>query len=332
MSRGQRPKREPMPHVHKQEIVIVVGLFLFACSELVLVVNGDDASVGVVAALLLFAPLVGFYLFVSLSAVQRLLRATASTGTRASVCMALLVTAIAGYCRASGQPVVAHAFAYAVYLFAPLLILKAWPRVWSGTDRAAHRPIRQLLAAVFLWLPLSQGWLRLRLAGGFDASHLGAVAVAMYLFLIIEPLDNVGYTFTLPRRDWLLAGLAFLVFTTLALPMGLGTGFLLWHPRLSADNVAASPLRIYLATAIPEEFLFRGVIQNLAARRFGHSKGLLLAAVVFGLAHPPDLRYMVLASLAGVAYGWVYDHTGHITASALTHAAVDGVWQLLFRR
>ena len=40
---------------------------------------------------------------------------------------------------------------------------------------------------------------------------------------------------------------------------------------------------------------------------------------------------MVLATLAGVAYGWVYQRTGRITASALTHAAVDWVWKLLFR-
>jgi membrane protease YdiL (CAAX protease family) len=101
---------------------------------------------------------------------------------------------------------------------------------------------------------------------------------------------------------------------------------------LTADNLAGAPLRIYLATGIPEELLFRGVIQNLAVRRYGYPQGLLLAAVVFGFAHLPDLRYMLLASLAGVAYGWVYHRTRHITASALTHAAVDWVWRLLFMR
>ena len=55
------------------------------------------------------------------------------------------------------------------------------------------------------------------------------------------------------------------------------------------------------------------------------------SSIIFGLAHLPDLRYVVLATLAGVAYGWVYLATRRITASAVTHALVDWIWLLLFR-
>ncbi|HEU4925821.1 MAG TPA: CPBP family intramembrane glutamic endopeptidase [Vicinamibacterales bacterium] len=45
----------------------------------------------------------------------------------------------------------------------------------------------------------------------------------------------------------------------------------------------------------------------------------------------PDARYVLLATLAGVAYGWVYQVTRRITASAVTHALVDWMWVLLLR-
>jgi len=64
--------------------------------------------------------------------------------------------------------------------------------------------------------------------------------------------------------------------------------------------------------------------------RLRHRLGV--SAVVFGFAHLPDPRYVLLASLAGAAYGWVYWRTKRITASALTHAGVDWIWRLSFHR
>ena len=83
---------------------------------------------------------------------------------------------------------------------------------------------------------------------------------------------------------------------------------------------------------MPEEFLFRGLIQNLLSRRLGVPLGLAVGSVIFGLSHLPDPRYAVLATIAGVAYGWVYLRTGKVTASAITHALVDAVWVILLRR
>ena len=96
----------------------------------------------------------------------------------------------------------------------------------------------------------------------------------------------------------------------------------------------------YLFTALPEELLFRGVIQNLLERRFPQWPGLTigLAAVVFGLAHldnptpgypVPNMTYVAMATLAGLAYGWTWRRTGKITASAVTHALVNFMWGIL---
>lgn len=312
------------------DVLTCFALFVFACGEFFLALSGDRSG-SRTAAVLLFIPLIACYLALSLASVQRALRATVSTATRASIGLALLVVAIGAYCLGAGLPIVRFTVAYALYLFVPLAVLTVARPSASDARPTPTRQIRQIVAAVLLWLPLSLGWLKLRLVPGFDASHLVAIVAALYLFLIVDPLDGIGYSLALRRRDWALAVGAFLVFTAIAVPIGLGTGFLAWHPQPTVDNIFALPIRIYLATAIPEEFLFRGIFQNLAVRALGFPAGLLVAAIVFGLAHPPDPRYMLLAALAGVAYGWVYQRTGRITASALTHAAVDWVWKLLFR-
>ena len=124
-------------------------------------------------------------------------------------------------------------------------------------------------------------------------------------------------------------GWGWAAYVVVALPLGFLTGFLTWRPDVDVAGLMAMPVIIYMTTALPEEFLFRGVIQNLLTRCWKPRVGLWVAAIVFGLAHLPDLRYVLLATLAGLGYGWVYARTGKITASALTHTGVNWIWKLL---
>ena len=48
-------------------------------------------------------------------------------------------------------------------------------------------------------------------------------------------------------------------------------------------------------------------------------------------AHPLyDWRYVTIATVAGIAYGIVYNRTGKVTAAAITHSLVDIVRGLCF--
>jgi membrane protease YdiL (CAAX protease family) len=63
--------------------------------------------------------------------------------------------------------------------------------------------------------------------------------------------------------------------------------------------------------------------------------GWWTASVLFGFSHItnmgfPNWRYVILASLAGLFYGWTWRKTGSIFASALVHGAVDATWHFLF--
>ncbi|HEY6330061.1 MAG TPA: CPBP family intramembrane glutamic endopeptidase, partial [Blastocatellia bacterium] len=63
--------------------------------------------------------------------------------------------------------------------------------------------------------------------------------------------------------------------------------------------------------------------------------GLVLGSVIFGAAHldnPPKIwRYAMLATLAGLAYGWTYMKTRSSVASSIVHMLVDWVWGVFFR-
>jgi membrane protease YdiL (CAAX protease family) len=104
--------------------------------------------------------------------------------------------------------------------------------------------------------------------------------------------------------------------------------------------------------AIPEEVLFRGIMQRQAERAWPASPWvvLLMVSLIFGLAHsnnpqPPywtfslggglhvrfAWAYVLLASLAGLAYGWIYRSSGRLMPAALVHATVDWTWWAFFK-
>jgi uncharacterized protein len=226
----------------------------------------------------------------------------------------------------AGLPVLPRAAAFGAYLTVPAVL------VCAGRARMPEA-VRVLAAAIVLWLPIEFDLLpplRLPPPDGLRAAPFAALAAGLYLFLVACPLDRIGYSFQLSRREWQVALTATAAFAIVGVPIGLATGFLEWNPRPDAIRLAVAPIAIYLATGVPEEFLFRGLIQNSLERSVGRA-ALPIASIIFGLAHLPDPRYVLLATLAGVAYGWVYLVTRRITASAVTHALVDWIWVLLFR-
>jgi membrane protease YdiL (CAAX protease family) len=94
---------------------------------------------------------------------------------------------------------------------------------------------------------------------------------------------------------------------------------------------------ILFFTAWPEELLFRGLLQNILVRSAKSDlAGWWTASVLFGFSHItnmgfPNWRYVILASIAGLFYGWTWRKTGSIFASAIVHGLVDATWHFLFR-
>jgi membrane protease YdiL (CAAX protease family) len=217
-----------------------------------------------------------------------------------------------------------------VYTFLPVAAV-----VW-GQD---------FLAILLLWLPIEFGAgqnLIPRAAQGFlhSVAYGIAILLGLTLFLGYRKLDGMKYHLSrLPRDYWLpLAGFALLA--PVLILLGIAIGFLPYPhlPTQGGGRMAAGAGIIFAATALPEEILFRALIQNLLFQRFGPGPLTLLAAsVIFGCAHLdngpqplPNWRYAILATIAGWAYGKVFDKSTTILSSAALHTLVDWTKHFFF--
>ena len=309
----------------------VVASVLF-CLALVayFTANAHGAPVARPLPLGLFVLLAGSYVALGVPDISgRLSEALDRRLVRILAGPAVLWSACVVYAAGAGLSVGDRAFDFALYLAIPSLILA------TGHAKPGQLPWRELAVAASLGAGVKYHLLPalpVPAPGGYDASRLVGLVAGLYFFLVARPLDGVGYRWSITRRDAGTAVLVFLVYAAIALPIGFGTGFITWNPRAAALSLLLQPLIIYLVTAVPEEFLFRGLIQNLLSRWLSVPVGLAIASVVFGLSHLPDPRYALLATIAGLAYGFVYLRTGKVTASAITHALVDAVWVILLHR
>jgi membrane protease YdiL (CAAX protease family) len=88
-------------------------------------------------------------------------------------------------------------------------------------------------------------------------------------------------------------------------------------------------------TCIAEEMLFRGVIQkhllNLVSDTRYQILVVLFVGVLFGFAHyAGGITYAILASVAGIGYGYTYYRSGRIESAILTHFLLNSVHFLFF--
>jgi membrane protease YdiL (CAAX protease family) len=226
-----------------------------------------------------------------------------------------------------------------LYVFIPSVALVNRP----SNAKSLH-PL-DIIAILTIWLPIEFDLLpaaSAHLADSVDIPIplLTGVVLGLICYLVLRPLPRLGYTFRINGRDVKVAGQAFLTYMIIALPLGLVTRFLVVDvaPFSTFQWILAWPLG-YLFTALPEEMLFRGIIQQQIHDRVKNERlALVIASLIFGLAHlnnstagypVPNWMYVIMATLAGLAYGWTWHKTGKITASAIVHATVNFVWGIL---
>jgi membrane protease YdiL (CAAX protease family) len=246
----------------------------------------------------------------------------------------LLLTALfAAASVLAGAASVAIVAAVLAYTAAPTLCVFLAGRGPAGKPRAWD-----FIAILLLWLPLEfAAGARLvpRPAQGFLHSVAYGVAILLGLILFLCFRGFEGMKYNLPRRvsDFGLALAAFAMTAPVLIGVGILIGFLPSPhlPTATGGKMAAAIGIIFAGTALPEEILFRSLIQNLMMQRWGANlRTLLAAALIFGAAHLdngpqplPNWRYMILATVAGVAYGKVFQKGSSVVASASLHMLVD---------
>jgi uncharacterized protein len=227
---------------------------------------------------------------------------------------------------------------FALYALLPVAVAAL---LWQAkiVDSARHGDRRDFLVLAILGLAVDLRW--------FEPAWPPHLAVfnkmllldaGIYGFLVIRGLDGVGFDLRLQLRDAGIGARELLLYTPIAVVLGLGIGFLHFHaqwPRLI--ELLGAFFLTFLFIAVPEELFFRGWLQNLLERRVGRYPALFLTAALFGLSHFNkraahfNWRYVLLAALAGIFYGRAWRHDRRVGASAITHASVDTIWSLWLR-
>ena len=196
-----------------------------------------------------------------------------------------------------------------------------------------------LVVILLLWLPIElNAGVRLIPRHAQSLLHTVAYGVALTLalvfFLAYRGLKGMKYNLPARVMDLIDPLIAFLPLAPILIGLGLALKFLPpphVSAHLSAMPVVKSFALILVGTALPEEILFRSLIQNWLMQKLGASTStLILASIIFGCAHLnngpqplPNWRYMILATIAGYAYGRVFERASSATASMILHALVD---------
>jgi membrane protease YdiL (CAAX protease family) len=217
---------------------------------------------------------------------------------------------------------------------------------FAGVGPAQRPSALDFAAIALLWFPLEfpAGVARLiaKHAQGFLHSVAYGIAILLGLAIFLCFRQMSGMKYHLPRTSGdvrnMLIGFA-LTAPVLAV-VGIAIGFIpMPHaPSASVGKMAFAAVIIFCGTALPEEILFRSMIQNLLMQRFGeNTRTLIVASVIFGAAHLdngpqplPNWRYMILATIAGFAYGRVFQRSTSVLASTGFHMLVDWTKHFFF--
>ena len=268
---------------------------------------------------------------------QQLLHGRPSTLWAAPILLTAVFAAASWYAGAFGVPLTLMVLAYTL---APVAVA-----YWQGPAVEPRPGALDFLGIAILWFPIefaAGGALVPRAAQGFLHSVAYGIAILLGLILWTGFRSFAGMKYNPPRRKrdlWLpLAGFGLLA--PVLATVGIAIGFIPppHLPTQSAGRMAAAIGIIYAATALPEEILFRALIQNLLMQRFGSTaRTLLLASFIFGCAHldngpqpVPNWRYMIMATIAGYAYGKVFQKASTVLSSAGLHMMVDWTKHFFF--
>jgi membrane protease YdiL (CAAX protease family) len=161
---------------------------------------------------------------------------------------------------------------------------------------------------------------------------LGILAVGVGWFLGMNPLELV-------TGDWWALAWGCLAALPMLAALAL-TEYLSFWPFRDINDVVDQLLRPLFAktsvaklavisalAGIGEELMFRGLIQEGLARWIGEPMGVWIAlgvaSILFGLLHPMNLAYVLLAAVMGLCLGGLWIVTGNLLVPIVSHAVYD---------
>lgn len=218
------------------------------------------------------------------------------------------------------------------YVLAPSLL-----GYYSQSVSPTRIGILEIAFILAIWIPVDSGQIQevWPWPGGV-AKNVYTIPMAVVLVSYLarwQAMDGLVFRWPTEKKPYLEAVLILTGFLAVAIPFGFITDFIAFKPRdPSVAKIGLSFILTFLLVGVPEEVLFRGIIQRRITQITGKSwLGLLIAAVIFGFSHfnngpVPDWRYIFIASIAGVFYGISYLRSGSLVPAILVHTSVDVIW------
>ena len=221
-------------------------------------------------------------------------------------------------------------------------VLTSWFVVQPGKRSIADILFVVFVAAVIL--SKAFGHIYILLAKPIAAEilgHLMWVRLGIFAILTIREMGGIDFGFLPTAKDWLIGLLSFAAFMPAALFTASLVHFTAPHapvgPWWMTLTIAARWMAAGLwVIALSEEFIFRGVLQQILAKHAGKIAGLFLASVLFGLVHLPfgnqfpNWRHVAMATVLGLFCGISYWRAGSVRASMVTHALAIASWKVFF--
>ncbi|WP_341756060.1 MULTISPECIES: CPBP family intramembrane glutamic endopeptidase [unclassified Candidatus Tisiphia] len=168
-----------------------------------------------------------------------------------------------------------------------------------------------------------------------------ALPFTLYLNLdkTIVGLIIIGLTLDLAstRNEWkiLLSQVFYrlpIVISVMVL-LSIAFGYIKFAPKIPQDLWIWVISNLFF-TCVAEEGLFRGFFQEALSQlkyKYSENIAVLIPAVLFGGMHYlGGLKYVILATIAGILYGWIYKVTKRIEASIIAHFMLNLTHILFF--
>jgi membrane protease YdiL (CAAX protease family) len=316
-------------------VITVVLLWAAAVAAAYFYSRLEHVPAAIVSAVLpAFLIELAFYIAPAFGAIRRTLDRAFS---RVSLAIVLTLAAILPWAIAAPR---LHTFTIVNFaLLTGLAAVAAFWYVWLRPSLLADLLFLGYLAAVFLSHIFARLYgtpaphVQLDILGHLMWIRTGALAV-----LVLRRLDT-QFGFIPNGLEWLTGVEYFAFFMPVGVLLGWALRLIRFHPApivwWKLPFVAVGTyFGILWVVALGEEFFFRGFLQHVLMRRTGSdAAGLILASVLFGIAHlpyRPNWRFAALASVLGLFCGLAYIKARSMRASMVTHALVVTTFRLLF--
>jgi len=179
--------------------------------------------------------------------------------------------------------------------------------------------------------------------GGFDSlSHLMIIFTGAYAFAIVRGIRDVGFSLDLSWKSLRTALLVWIAFYSFVFVFGRSVNFITIigykEPiELLLKSILFTMIGTFLHTALYEELFFRGILQNMLAKRIGQGKSwfvfwaigfgvLFVGALVVGYTLEGQMKWfpaLVTVVLFGAAY--FIEKSGKYGFGVYTSLAITGV-------